>query len=598
MIREHAARLYASQVSEAEALGAAIHLISSMTLSDQNRCHGVLLCSRQLVEKHMNASLPFAAGKLLALERALRHHEPSIQQYAAPAVHCAFLDIVNDCIAVHGRSTNQSLPWFLQPHWNQKSRTLGRGEPKFNLETPSGSQLLSSLALNSCLIALAGTHEIVQTLYETFQDVALYDLDAAAALLYVLRNHAFDQRNLRQQVEFYIRIIQEECDENILVAAIFGLSLSLEHTQESRELPITRHELGNLLEIFTALPFIGGRDLFNARIRGLGSVLNRTFWEVRPPESQYPPTPFRLWITMLSSAAKDTTEVLTRLNAARSLHYFGRCLMQECGQIAAKDQIILFSVLYDFLNDDDEEVRDLAASTVSLIIKPALGRVDSQLCPLAACHLFSDYMAQTFASNADFHLLALRRVMFPISIGVDVPNDFAALASCHSVRKQLDLACEESYDLFEEERQNLYLDEVREINIWSLVLGKILPEWLDDDVRLAVGDWTLRGLIELTAALPRLTSGPFGVLGKLEMLILFMRVIRMAEWSLQRDYSSELGVGPPRKSTYLVEMARLLSAAREYPIHRQAWKALEDGVQRGQAGHDQLQKRWAASLVA
>lgn len=599
IIREHAARLYASQVPEAEALATAIHLLKSMTLNNQNRSHAVLLCSRELLGKHASASLPFAKAKLLELDRAFHNHLPSIRQYAAPPLHCAFLNIVNDYIVFKtGRRSQPQACGLQNLRWYQKSRSLDRVEPKTNLESLFATQLQSPLGLNSCLVVLAGGHDTSQTLHSIFRDVAARDLDAAAALLRALKDHIFDLNTLRLHINLYIKIIREKYDENIAAIAMFGLSWSLEHIQKSTEPLTTRQELVSLLDSFMVLPYSAGRDLFNARIRGLASVLARTLCELPPFGCHDSSQPLRLWITMLSGAAKDETEVLTRLNAAQSLHGFRHCLVQRCESVGTRDKLIIFSILYDFLNDDDEEIRDLAGSTSSFILRRAIGEVESQLCPLAACYRLSDYMAEIFAGNADFHVLVLSRVMLPISIELNVLNSFAALAWRHSVRKQLDLARQESYDLFEEESQNLYLDDIREINIWSSVLEKISPERLNDDVKVLVKEWTLGGLRELISALPCLTPGPFGVLSKPEMIALFMRVIRMADQSLYWEYSTRFGVKPPQKSRYLVEMERLLFAAGKYPIHPQAQNALEDGVRRGQVGHEQLEKRWRASSAA
>lgn len=83
MIREHAARVYVCQVPEAEALEAVVGLLSSMTLNQQNRCHGVLLCSLELLEKHVSTGLPWPESECFALEQALQHFGPIIQEHGA-----------------------------------------------------------------------------------------------------------------------------------------------------------------------------------------------------------------------------------------------------------------------------------------------------------------------------------------------------------------------------------------------------------------------------------------------------------------------------------------------------------------------------------
>lgn len=199
-------------------------------------------------------------------------------------------------------------------------------------------------------------------------------------------------------------------------------------------------------------------------------------------------------------------------------------------------------------------------------------------------------MADIFSSKPEFHMTALGRVMLPMSIDLQILEDFAATVMRHSVREQLGVSRQESHDLFEEERQNLYLDDVREIGIWCLALGKISSKWVNNDVRLLAREWTLKGLRELTIALPSLTSGPFGVLSKLEIITIFMRVIRLADVLLNWEYSIAEEITLPPRLNCLVAMEQLLSATREFPLHAQAQKALGDSIQRGRLGLEQLER--------
>ncbi len=594
MIREHAARLYASQMPEIDALGAAIHLISSIVLSDQNKSHGILLSSRELLGKHFNASLPLSDAELLSLEQALKYHAPSIQQHAAPAVRSAFLDIVNDFITLHHRSVIQLQNSSLRRlDWTRQFRYSYRCEPQVGFGRPFESQLLSSSALNSCVLVLTGFSGTAHDLHQTFQNVASHDLDAAAALLHALIDQWVpDHRALRLLVDFYIGIVDDDYDEDITVAALLGLSSCLECVEESKDSLITKHDLRSLACSFVNLPSSGCRDLFNARIRGLGSVLAYGSKKAWPLWTQYSLMPLTIWIEMLSSAVKDATEVLTRLNAAKSLHCFRRCFLQDSDSVGEYRKFVLYSILYDLLNDDDEEIRDLAASTTSFILTSAADGGELRMCPLAACHRFAGYIVDNFTSLAQWHLTAFSRLMLPTTNELDVLDNFAALASIHSVRNQLELARQESHDLFEEERQNLYLDDIREVDIWFLALGKVSRTWIDDDITIMVAAWALDGLRELTAALPSLTSGPFGVMSKLEIITLFIRVIRLADLSLQWDNSSDWGIAPPQRPSYLIEMERLQHAAREYPIHPQAQRALDDTVRSAHLDFERLEKQW------
>lgn len=597
MIREHAARLCASQLLEVEALEAATHFIQSMEMSDQNMCHGVLLCSRDLLRKHLNASLPFQENDYVALKQALEHHVSRIETCAAPAVQSAFLDLVNDYVSIRSRYVSQLQIWPKHLNWTQKCEPSHQGQLQVLSGRPFESQLCSSSALNSCLTVFTGLKWRAQTLHQTFQGVAAYDPDAGAALLQAIKDQDIsDGPGLQLLIDLYMAVVQDQYDEVITAAAMFGLSSCLEAVHENQMLFIEKNDLEILIQYLVCLPFTGARNLFNAKIRCLGNVLEYKSREIPSLWEQHSAEPLRLWTRMLSNAAKDDTEAPTRLNAAKSLYSFRRCFLQDCGRIGAGKKHALYSILYNFLIDDDEEIRDIAAFTVSFILSSGAAGAPFQLCPIAACHRFSDHIREVFTSQTEFHIAAFGRLMFPISIEFDgLEDEFANLVFLYSVNNQLELARHESHDLFEEERQNLHVDEIREIDIWYSALGKVSHTWLDDDVRLLVGDWALEGLRQLTSALSSLNSGPFRVLSKLEFIVLFWRVIRVAELSLQWDFNCDWGIGLPTKPSYLMEMSRLLSAAMEYQVHPQAQKALEDCVRRGQTEFEGFERDWKDS---
>jgi Putative death-receptor fusion protein (DUF2428) len=585
IVREHAARVYAAQLPETEAMEAATHLISSMSPSDQNRCHGILLCSRELLKKHTDAFLPFPDAQSLDLVHSLQRYAASILEHAAPAVKSALVDILNDCVAlgfppqIKAQGMFGLFPLYSDPRYQT---LICSGSPD-DRERPSWSQLRCSVAHGACLAVLGGNLQATWTLQQVFQDVAAEDLDAAAALLQaILKQKLSDQSAVKLLAELYMVVVHNNYAEDITAAAMLGLSTCLEQSFKSLYSGDMMFRLEGLLDDVVELPHNGGRDPVTAITRVSGNILayssdvTHSVWNHR---SSVQP---RHWIKMLSGAAKDATDASTRLNAARSLHCFRHCLLEGCDERSVHDKVYLYSILYDFLNDDDEEIRAVAASTTSCILTTVAGGITLQLCPLASCRQLSTYMAEIFSSNDEFHLLALTRILLPTSIEFDELTHFADLTSSHSVRNQLDCAQQESHDLFEEERQNLYLDDFSEIEIWHSTLGKVAPSRLDDGVRALVGSWALDGLRELAAVLPALSHGPFGVSWKAEFVTLLIRVIKTADLSLQWHYSSDKSCTSPQKSAHLIEIERLQSVTRERPIHPRAQKALERTVRTAQ----------------
>lgn len=163
--------------------------------------------------------------------------------------------------------------------------------------------------------------------------------------------------------------------------------------------------------------------------------------------------------------------------------------------------------LYDALNDDDDEVRTVASRAASRILGRAL------VPPEAAVHLLS-WLGDTFRASAHFRTLAVRRVVAGHGVGAStgkpcgdgcggeegVANPWAPAA------EQLDVALRDDDSLFQQEKQNLFRDDVRETLNWlSVVAAQDLNqssesqgEGKDDDDTLAAWDtWLRDGLARL-----------------------------------------------------------------------------------------------------
>jgi hypothetical protein len=578
--------VYAYQVAEAEAMEAVVGLVNSMALDHQNRCHGVLLCSRELLEKHVSGGLPWPENECLAFEQALQHYGHGIQCYGAPAVQCAFLNIVNDYIALRRRAANPFLTWCAYSlDWREQMSSLGKAKGQVSFRRPFESQLRTSLGLNRCLLILLGVHGRSGNLARTFQEVAADDLDSALSIFQGVQCHgSFDQHALWLLLDLCTLVISDYDDETVVSTAMYGLSSSLEAAlarDNDIALP-TMAKASALLTRFKGLAYNGSRDFFNATMRGLGTVFTHKLRE-RPMLSDDGTLSavLDLWITMLRSAAVDMTEAPTRLNAAESLHCFRHSLAKSRDRGLVNGEVKLYSILYDGLNDDEEEIREVAASTTSFILTSASGGERLQLCPVAACHRFSAYQAECFAKTHDFHLGALGRLMFPVPLVMEDLGSFTMMASQHSVQQQLDLCQRVSYQLFEEERQNLYVDEIREIEIWRSALGKVSRTWINEKLVVLVENWALKGLQQLTAAMPNINGGPFGMVSKREMVTLFVRVIRLAELCVHWEISSDFGSKPQQTPVHQHEMERLLTVSREFSMHSRAQKVLEDSVRNG-----------------
>ncbi|CAZ84999.1 unnamed protein product [Tuber melanosporum] len=109
--------------------------------------------------------------------------------------------------------------------------------------------------------------------------------------------------------------------------------------------------------------------------------------------------------------------------------------------------------LYDFLHDDDEDIREEAARIVKSVTKG-----EHTLLPLASADTLIDKMAKSFSKDEEF----AREVVSRVVVNGDVKN----------LLKQVST---EDKILFAREKQNLFLDVHGEVVRWAAVLGG-LPE--------------------------------------------------------------------------------------------------------------------------
>ena len=151
--------------------------------------------------------------------------------------------------------------------------------------------------------------------------------------------------------------------------------------------------------------------------------------------------------------------------------------------------------LYDTLNDDDEEVRDLGSDAFKHI-------AGVSLVPIEAAGRLLQWLAVTFGSLPPFRAVVAHRI-----IGTWKP-----------AAEQLATALRFDDSLFAVEEQNLFVDEVRETKRWVSVFDS-LPWAAGSDadkdaaaaaVLASLGSWVRGGLDKLTELAQRQEDGPLG----------------------------------------------------------------------------------------
>lgn len=190
------------------------------------------------------------------------------------------------------------------------------------------------------------------------------------------------------------------------------------------------------------------------------------------------------------------------------------------------DAVLLdvYLVLYDMLNDDDDEIRDVAASAASWVLSRSSVSPDADvaLAPLNASALLADFIIDNYSDSA----LLGQRVLRYLT-GQEPRISGSEHSHLVAVSDQIAEHRQESTVLFVEEKQNLYIDDVREVEVWSRALLRLTPSAYTKLSLDETSAWAFDGLRYLCSLVDS-EKEPDGLLGwvsKPEIFTLGLRVI-------------------------------------------------------------------------
>lgn len=123
--------------------------------------------------------------------------------------------------------------------------------------------------------------------------------------------------------------------------------------------------------------------------------------------------------------------------------------------------------MYDCLNDDDSEIREIAARAFSIWSSESLT-------PMAAQKALADSMVKHYASHLLLPWNIVSRMTGSLEIVLSESHDLGSPAAMFEAALNVDNT------LFVEEDQNLYIDEVREVKFWGDVFERL---FFQDNVR-------------------------------------------------------------------------------------------------------------------
>lgn len=203
----------------------------------------------------------------------------------------------------------------------------------------------------------------------------------------------------------------------------------------------------------------------------------------------------------------------------------------------------LYVLLYDFLLDDDEDVRNTGATATSefLISTASKGGDDAEvLIPLmvpATRHKLLDLLKYHYHSAPSLWIEAVQRVI----AGRPSPC-FSHRSTFPLPRALLQELKKDDTALFAEERQNLYIDEAQEAGVWQEVMLSIDRSAIDSTMLAELARWAAEGLDALIEVAEEEDDGPLGWTSKPDVFTFGVRVLLAAQALLRLSEDDRLGV--------------------------------------------------------
>jgi hypothetical protein len=248
------------------------------------------------------------------------------------------------------------------------------------------------------------------------------------------------------------------------------------------------------------------------------------------------------YIRLLRVTIIDTNPFDTRFAAAQSL-----CTLTHIwhatptSPTTAPLLLALSLLLYDLLNDDDDEIRDLAALATAALLRAqhaptttttTITTTITPTVPLLTTHTLATYLSTAFPDSRALATFALRRLTHTPARTPLFSTPFAHL-----------LAADRTQDnaLFATEKQNLYHDSALDAVVWARVLSSLSHAALSTSQRCGLGAWVADALRVLGNTAARESDGALGWATKGEVFALLVGVLAAADVVLRVGEAADQG---------------------------------------------------------
>ncbi|GJC95633.1 heat repeat protein [Colletotrichum higginsianum] len=485
-VREMAARALCSFLLKDDDWVAAAAAIVDASLaavpaSRNNHIHGALLTVKAVFERLSDVAPQKLASAIPRLAEILSRIEPSDPESFGncPDIRAAYLEVQN-LISLFALSHPSSSP-------TTTSESTARPPQSALLRTQlavAAVHATQTATTSTSASAAASLREILLSTSTTSVEATITTLETLAAIHHprLTPEAAASYATLYTDVALSTTHPDSRAAALDNLAEVLDLVLSSSNTEQSlAHLLPSPEKLTELWQDLTSKTM--NPNLSNAVVRVSGPIM-ATLVSSSSPSSSAPTESLAGWGRMMSSALLDSRPFDTRIAATASLASFfssASPLPTADGEAAYLPALV---ALYDALNDDDDEVRDLASVSAKHILTQPLA-------PLDAASRLLTRIAATYR---------------------DAPARVGARGA------QLAKALRFDDSLFAIEEQNLFIDEVRESNRWAAVLEDVFSPSSPavSSSSTALTEWTSAGLdslLDITSPADRDIAADDGPLG-------------------------------------------------------------------------------------
>lgn len=275
------------------------------------------------------------------------------------------------------------------------------------------------------------------------------------------------------------------------------------------------------------------------------------------------------YIRLLRMTIIDTNPFNTRFAAAQSICALHHLWTASTSTSQHSPHVLgLGLILYDMLQDDDDEIRDLAALATSTFLSVTSNKKVSPTVPILATSHLLTHLLTLFPKSAALATHALRRLTETHSPAALFSVSFAMI---------LEEVTKPQTALFAQEKQNLFKDDVLDTLSWSRILSSPgLTSNLPAPVLENAATWTKDALAVLVSKYEGESDGALGWASKSEVFTWLIRVVCLSEIVLQS--------GGKGKTDVKLGLAKLTAAMGKAAGHgvviKRAEKILEEDVMR------------------